>query len=79
MLLMSIVPIGLRLVGSDPDNVPRSTILGRDRDNNIMVYFSDMDKIARPWYRISARLETAAVCWLYLARAAAWSGAQPSS
>lgn len=66
------VPIGLR-VGSDPDNVPRSTS-GRDRDNNIMVYFQS--KIASPEGNPPG---DGAVCWLYLARAAAWSGAQPSS
>lgn len=68
-----IVPIGLR-VGGDADGVPIS-ISGRDRDNNILVYFQN--KKASP--DDGTPPGDGAVCWLYLARASAWSGAQPSS
>ena len=69
------VPIGLRQAGGQ-ENVPISTS-GRDRDNNILVYFYDQkDKTGR-----SGGLPgDGAVCWLYLARASAWaSGPQPSA
>lgn len=68
-----IVPIGLR-VGGDADGVPISSS-GRDRDNNIVVYFQN--KKASP--DDGTPPGDGAVCWMYLARASAWSGAQPSN
>lgn len=69
-----IVPIGLRLAGG-PDNVPIADS-GRDRDNNILVFFSDMENGGTG---IAFQPPgDGSVCWLYLARASAWSGAQPS-
>ena len=69
------VPIGLRQAGGQ-DNVPISTS-GRDRDNNILVYFfNEKSKDSRE----GSAPGDGSVCWLYLARASAWaSGPQPSS
>ena len=67
------VPLGLR-AGSRQNGLPRTTS-GRDRDNNIIVYFHDRKATGRTGNPPG----DGAVCWLYLARASAWSGAQPSS
>ena len=74
------VPIGLRVAGNQT-YVPISTS-GRDRDNNILVYFYDKkDKTTNPTGSREGSLPgDGAVCWLYLARASAWaSGPAPSA
>ena len=69
------VPIGLRVEGKQ-DTVPVHKS-GRDRDNNILVYFYDRKSSTG---REGNHPGDGSVCWLYLARASAWaSGPQPSS